>query len=458
MITYPVSSLNPLGRPHKKQDYLHRSKAKYRGFQGSWGAGKTLWGAVETACLALDYPGARILICRDNVDALKKSTWRTFYEEVLPPEIRSQCIHKKSAKHLIMPNQTEIFYDHVENPHRFGSVPYNIVWIDEAFAPGIEPAVPWLMRSIRGVGPHHPVNIARMLFTGTPWDFGILYKMFYQEHKDDPNWEIVTATMEDNPYLDDEYIKDMQATTKGVHYKRNILAEFAAMQGKQFPTFNEAQHVDFESDPAPPEDWVIYRGIDPAIRNTACIWAAQSPNGGDVYIYREYLEHGLTVSENAENIKMFSQDDPVYMDVIDRKATEQRNVETGTVMLRLWEEAGIDAMPNPDRTTNPSVVRLNQLFSPHHPNDPTIRIHCSCTNLIQQIQMALWEIRISQAQGKEVRRPGEFHNLDCLQYIIQVLDLPFVARDIPIPLSTEQKCWDQAKGKENRVKRFLPAW
>lgn len=454
-IHYPITESNPRGLPHEKQAQLHRSSAKYRWFRSGWGGGKTSWGAIDTAIYAAQYPGSLIFIGRMNDKALKKSTWRTFYEEALPDDIRSKSVLRKTDKVLILPNTTEVHFDHLENPWRFGSVPYDRFWIDECCEPGAEDAIAWLMRAIRGRGAHKSVGPKQGIFTGTPRGKGPLYKLFYEQFKDDPNFFVVEATMEDNPYLDPQHIEEMRKmlSANPTLYRRNFLGEFAEFEGQQFPTFDETIHVDYKSLPVAPEGWIIYRGIDPAIRTTAALWAAQDPdNNGDVFIFREYTGEGKTVAENAAEILRQSSDCGVDRDVIDRKASEQRNVETGTPMIRLWEEAGIYPEVNPDRTTNPSVVRLNQLFSPYDKDNPTIRIHCDCVELINQLNSALWETRMSYSRGKEVRRAGFFHHLDCLQYIVQILDLPFEPKEkIKLP-TIHDLCLAQAM---RHVKREL---
>lgn len=453
MISYPTSELNPSGKPTPKQAIFHASPAKYRWFQGGWGSGKTFAGAVETACYIADYPGTIAFIGRMNDKALKKSTWRTFYEEILPDDVRAASTHKKTEKILILPDGiTEIHYDHLENPWRFGSVPYDFVWIDECCEPGSEEAIPWLKRALRGRGHHKSPGPKRGIFTGSPRGRGDLYKMFYEDNKDSADYFVVNATMEDNPYLDKAHIEEMRRDLRHnpVKYKRNFLGEFAEFEGQQFPTFEEAKHVEIERPPTAPEDWIVYCAIDPAIRTTGAVWAAQSPHNNDVYVFREYTGEGRTVAENAANILEMSADCGVDVWVIDRKASEQRNVETGTTMMELWQENGIFPEPSPDKTTNPSVVRLNQLFAPYDEEDPSIKVHWQCENLIEQLNSALWETRISMSRHTETRRPGEFHHLDCLQYIVQVLNLPYQAKREEREPTVEDKCFNQAMKKVKR--------
>ena len=64
--------------PLSKQMEAHGLTAKYRGFCGGWGNGKTSWGCVESFIMLHEFPGMRYIIARKTRPELKSTTWDMF--------------------------------------------------------------------------------------------------------------------------------------------------------------------------------------------------------------------------------------------------------------------------------------------------------------------------------------------------------------------------------------------
>jgi hypothetical protein len=62
-------------KPNPKQYQAHSLKAKYRGFVGGWGNGKTSWGCVEFFTRLMEYPGTNAIVARKTRPELRSTTW-----------------------------------------------------------------------------------------------------------------------------------------------------------------------------------------------------------------------------------------------------------------------------------------------------------------------------------------------------------------------------------------------
>jgi hypothetical protein len=60
-----------------------------------------------------------------------------------------------------------------------------------------------------------------------------------------------------------------------------------------------------------PSNWLCYVGHDFGPNNTAAVWYAQDPGTGYLYVYREYLEGGLSAFDHAQKFKQMSETETI---------------------------------------------------------------------------------------------------------------------------------------------------
>jgi PBSX family phage terminase large subunit len=114
--------------------------------------------------------------------------------------------------------------------------------------------------------------------------------------------------LDDNPFLDSDFVEALKAEYSGVWYQRYILGMWVQAEGAVFDIFDEAKHVIKPSD-IPVCDEYIVAGDYGTHNPTAFMWIGKK--GDKVYVIDEYywdsVKHGRqkTDSEQADDLMMF---------------------------------------------------------------------------------------------------------------------------------------------------------
>lgn len=171
----------------------------------------------------------------------------------------------------------------------------------------------------------------------TPWVFD-LYEEKQQGRKD---VEFVKLSVLNNPYVpDEEKTKLLEKWSGHFEEKARLYGDFIQRSGLVYNLWDEKKHV---VDPFKiPRDWRRIVSIDPAATGTtAVIWAAVEPGTNNLYIYNEYYERDMVVSNHAKNILVRNGSDPIDIWLIDPKWGSQRNNETHKTGAQLYRENNI---------------------------------------------------------------------------------------------------------------------
>jgi len=208
-----------------------------------------------------------------------------------------------------------------------------------------------------------------------------------------------------------------------------------------------------------PDSWTRYRAIDHGINNpTACIWAAVSPNG-NVVIYREYYQGGLSVYENVRRIVELSgnvlepqgvvkQGHGVFYERFTEKCIKERfhktvldkrskntkdssQLETG----KLYRWAGLNVQDASGANTENSIPVVKQFMhvdpEKEHPFNksiegaPQIFVFRNLINFKREIEeYAMQEFKSAKAAAvaniKETPVKKNDHLMDAFRYLCQI--------------------------------------
>lgn len=201
----------------------------------------------------------------------------------------------------------------------------------------------------------------------TPWVFD-LYEDYKKGQKD---LEFVQLSVLDNPYVPAEEKVKLQDKWAGhPEEKARLYGDFVQRSGLVYNLWNPASHLvkPFRI----PDSWRRVVSIDPAATGTtAALWGAIDPSS-NIYLYREYYERDLVVSEHAKNIMVRNGGDPVDIWLIDPKWGTQKNAETHKSNAQLYRESGIPvrlAQVGEDYGLNTSREYVNATVTPgsRHP-------------------------------------------------------------------------------------------
>jgi phage terminase large subunit-like protein len=170
-----------------------RSAARYRGFVGGVGSGKTFAGVIEILRMP---PGSRGIVVAPTYGMMRDASQATFFEIVPPGLIAS---HHKQEQHTILTNGTEIFWRSADKPRSLRGPNLNWGYGDEWAFATLEAHRIVLGRIRRAPG--------RFFFTTTPHGRNWLYEWCM---RDEAGVELIKASTKSNPHLLPSFYADLQ--------------------------------------------------------------------------------------------------------------------------------------------------------------------------------------------------------------------------------------------------------
>ncbi len=232
-----------------------------------------------------------------------------------------------------------------------------------------------------------------------------------KSEKGDPNYYSLHFTMEDTPYVSQDYKNRIRDSSSGIFYKRNYLGLWCLAEGSIFDFFDPKIHV-WDRPKAAAEYWVA--GIDYGASNPCtCLLIGVSTGrytqtGKVMWVEKEYYwDHRKknkqkTNSEMANDIEIFLQDYDVKRIYIDPSAaafkTELRKKGMTVSDANNDVEYGIQIMT--------SEMKKGNLY-----------VCAECTNTIREIESYVWDPN-SAKKGWDEPLKRDDHTTDALRYVI----------------------------------------
>lgn len=145
----------------------------------------------------------------------------------------------------------------------------------------------------------------------------------------------------DNPYVpEEEKTKLKQKWSGHPEEAARLYGDFVQRSGLVYNLWDPKKHL--VKPFAIPKSWLRVVSIDPAnTGTTAAIWAAVEPETNNMYLYREYYEKNLTISEHAKNILFRNRGDAIDYWLIDPKWGSQREGQQHKSGMQLYKEQGL---------------------------------------------------------------------------------------------------------------------
>lgn len=250
-----------------------------------------------------------------------------------------------------------------------------------------------------------------------PW----VFDLYEQATKGSKEVVSISLSVLDNPYVPADEKRRLLEMWKGKpDEKARLYGEFVRRSGLVYDQWDASKHI---IRPVQlPASWKRVCCIDPAPTGpTACLWSAISPSG-DMYLYREYYERDLVVSEHAKNILVRNQGDKVDLWLIDPKGGSQRNAETHKTIAQLYKEAGIPAryadLPE-DFGVNASKEYINGTVNPTG-RHPKVLVFDTLEKFRWEIEHYVWDFYANgplKGLSKEKPRKRHDHLCNAFQYI-----------------------------------------
>lgn len=240
----------------------------------------------------------------------------------------------------------------------------------------------------------------------------------------DKKYYALHFTLDDNPFVDEDYKQRIKNSLSGLFYKRNYLGLWCLADGAIFDFFDRSIHV-VKKPPRAAEYWIA--GIDYGMRNSfACLLIGvntgkYTQTGRCLWVEKELFwdpkkhERQKTNSELAIEVQEFLEPYSVKQVYIDPSAEsfqiELKRLGIHAVHARNQVDYGIQLMT--------SEMAKGNLF-----------VCSSCTNTIRQIEGYVWDTKGAE-DGEDAPLKKEDDSVDALRYAIATHKVPKYYDDSP---------------------------
>lgn len=232
---------------------------------------------------------------------------------------------------------------------------------------------------------------------------------------------IYKFTIDDNPFLDSEYVANIKKEHTGVFYKRFILGLWAVAEGACYPQFANTPE-NYIVDKLPEHDnktQYISIGVDWGGNRSLTSFSATVIHGNYEYLtaLKDYHVEGVkgeidSNRVNTEFIRFYNILRAEYPDIPIRylfaDSAEQYLI---TGLRNALKAAGLGGIKIGDSKKNPIVQRIicaNSLL-----NTGRLKIHKDCEYLIEGLRGAVWDSKAA-AKGEDIRLDDFTSDIDTL--------------------------------------------
>lgn len=220
------------------------------------------------------------------------------------------------------------------------------------------------------------------------------------------------STIDDNPHLDPDYVRDLKSEFTGLWYRRFILGEWVAAEGAIFDMFDDQVHVVTDRQMPHIQRW-ISMGVDHGTRNPLHALLLGLGTDRNLYITREWRwdskkkRRQLSVAQYADELRNWLRTAPIPGTQALGITPERTVVDPSALELRVMlHQSGIATMVA-DNAVLPSIQALSSLFSLN-----LLRIHDSCTELLDEIPGYSWDDDSIEEQPVK----DADHGIDAMRY------------------------------------------
>lgn len=250
----------------------------------------------------------------------------------------------------------------------------------------------------------------------TPWVFDL-----YEEWlAGDDTLQFCQLSTLNSPFVSDKEKKRLLELWQGdPEEDARLYGKFVRRSGLVYSMWSSQQHV--VKPFIIPKEWPRVVSIDPAATGvTAAIWIAIDTDN-NYFIYREYYEKNLIVSEHAKNILFLCKGEAIDWWLLDPKWGSQRNAETHKNGAQLYRESGLPVrLPEVGEDFGLAVSRefINATITPNS-RHPKLYVVEGCPNFEFEISHYTWgSFQKGEMKGlsKEKPRKRNDHLLNAFQY------------------------------------------
>ncbi len=404
-----------LSPPHEKQKEFLLARTRYVAYGGARGGGKSHAVRLKATLMCLGYSGIRVLIVRRSYPELYEN-----HIKIMTAELSGAAVYKDSDKSLTFKNGSRIKFGYCAGDAdllQYQGVEYDVIFMDEA-THFTEYQFSVIGACLRGANdfPKRFYLTCNPGGVGHAWVKRLFVDREYRSGERAEDYTFIKSTVYDNKplmELDSEYVNTLKNLPSELR-RAWLDGDWDVFAGQYFPEFSREVHV-YESHELPTW-WKRYRAFDYGLDMLACLWAAVD-GMGDIWIYREYCEPDLIVSDAAERMLSFSFGEKIET-TLAPPDMYNRQKDTGKSMAECFEKGGIKLV-RADNSRVQGWMNLKEWLKVQTDGDGkrTARLHISdsCRELIRCLPQLMHDPISSMDAATE---PHEItHICDALRYM-----------------------------------------
>jgi len=295
--------------PSEKQKRFFVSKARFVGYGGARGGGKSWAMRTKLALLCFRYSGLKCLLLRRTLTELKEN-----HLNPLLALLGESVNYKASDRVFEFPNGSYLklgYCDKEADIYRYQGQEFDVIGVEECTHFTWE-QISFLMTANRTTRSDFS---PRMFFTGNPggvghtWFRRLFIKKIYQKGERSEDYEFIPATVDDNKILmlrNPEYVTVLDSLPEKLR-RAHRYGDWDVFEGQFFEEFRDdpegydTRRFSHVIKPfVPPKDWKYMRSFDFGYAKPfSCGWWAQDHDGR---LYRILELYGCTGTAN-EGVK-----------------------------------------------------------------------------------------------------------------------------------------------------------
>jgi PBSX family phage terminase large subunit len=388
----------------KQIEFIINSTAKWNLAHGSVRSGKTVGTLFRFMQSIIDCPDSKLYIVGHTFDTAYRNVVRLIMESEEMSIFRPFCSWSGKKLHFRDKTITVLGAKDEGAIGNFQGDTYSKVYCDEMtlFPESIIDMIDTRLskpysQGFAAMNPSHPKHKIK--------------EWIDKAEAGDKNYYALHYTLDDNPYVDEDYKQRIRNSLSGVFYKRNYLGQWCLAEGAIFDFFDRRIYVCKEP-PRAAEYWIA--GIDYGTANSfACTFVGISTgkyaqNGICRWAQKEYVwdskktNRQKTNSEYANDVQAFLEPYGVKQVYIDPSAAAFK-VELLRRGFHVME-ADNDVFNGIDFVT--SEMKKGNLF-----------ICEDCPNLIREIESYVWDMKAAE-KGEDKPIKKDDHSIDSLRYAV----------------------------------------
>ncbi|HET6457264.1 MAG TPA: terminase family protein [Nitrosopumilaceae archaeon] len=272
----------------------------------------------------------------------------------------------------------------------------------------------------------YPESIIDMIDTrlSNPWSMGFAsMNPSYPKHKlkqwidladaGDKNYYSLHFTLDDNPFVDDEYKNRVKNSLSGLFYKRNYLGLWCLADGAIFDFFDPSLYV-VKKPPCAAEYYIAgidYGAVNPfAALLIGVNTGISSQTGAQMWVEKEYFWDPSSKGQGRQKVNSEFADD--MSEFLEPYGVKHVYVDPSAAAFKLeLRRRGIHVI-DADNDVYNGIMKLSSDL-----RNGKVLICGECKNLIREVEGYVWDSKKAE-RGEDEPVKKDDHSIDALRYAI----------------------------------------